>query len=151
MSQARPITPGQVRAVHAALPRAGLDDAAYRLLLGEVYGVRSCKELSSAQANELLANLNLSPRPRPKPQPRPARRRAARQAPGGKVIRLASEAQRVLIGRLAGGIEWRAEDGLGAWMRRSLGLDAVRTGDDARRVIEGLKAMRRRARAQGRP
>ena len=45
------------------------------------------------------------------------------------------------IAAVAALIRWRVDGGLGLWMEKRLGIDRVRTGSDAYRVIEGLKKM----------
>lgn len=141
---ARPITRDQVRAIHVELGRRGIDDDAYRALLRGEYGAASCKELTRREASELLTRLGRrlprppgvqAPRaepPAPAPEPLP---------PG--VERLATPAQRRLIDDLARELRWD-EAHLAAWLRANQGLARVRTSGEAWRVIEGLKAMRRR-------
>ena len=139
----RPITPSQVRAIHVALSRQRIDDADYRARLRSGWGVTTSKALTRRQASELLEELRV-PLPRPpgakaERPPRPRRR----AAPGTVVM--VSPAQRRLIGEIAAEIDWRASDGYARWLRSSFGLERVSTSADAARVINGLRAMRRRA------
>ena len=60
----RPITPAQVRAIHVAISRSGIDDETYRGILYERYGVETSKALTRRQASELLSRLG---RPLPRP------------------------------------------------------------------------------------
>ena len=151
----RPITPAQVRAIHVALSARGIDDDTYRERLERAYGVRTCKDLTRRQASELLRGLGqrLAQPPGSRPAPhraaapspsRPAdvpyRRRAV--APG--VTRLPSPAQRRLIAELSREVDWREADGYTRWLEKNMGLARVASADHARRVIEGLKAIRRR-------
>ena len=118
--------------------------------------MRSCKALTRREASELLDALG---RPLPHPPGRSAlgERRAeasARHAPtppsaADNVVGLATPAQRALIAELAERVEWRIDGGYDAWLRASHGLSAVRTDEEARDVIEALKAMARRAGAVG--
>lgn len=55
------IAPSQIKAIHAAVNKLGLDDDAYRDMLQSRYGVKSCKGLSWRQAEELLETLNGTP------------------------------------------------------------------------------------------
>ena len=139
----RPITPAQVRSIHVALSRLGIEDAEYRSLLGGRYGAASCKELTRRQASDFLTTLG---RPLPNPPGGGPRRPRAKRRPKApdNVTALASPLQRTLIGDLAKEVAWREEDGLARWLKANLGIDAVRTAEDASRAIEGLKAMARR-------
>ena len=136
------ITSAQVRAVHTAKSRAGIDDDTYRALLEDRYGVRSCTRLSRRQATDLLTKLG-----RPLPRPTRERKRRPDRLPEG-AVRLVTPAQRELIAELAGEIEWGAADGYEGWLQRSMGLDRVATSDQGARVIEGLLAIRRRRRVR---
>lgn len=107
--------------------------------------MRSSKKLSRREASELLASAFGRPLPNPPGRTRPRPKRERRAKLPDNVTALASKAQRALIGELAERVEWREEDGLARWMRASLGIDAARTDGEAADVIEGLKAMLRRA------
>ena len=148
----RPITPSQVRAIHVALSRQGIDDETYRAMLHDRFGVASCKALTRRQASELLNHFG---RPLPRPPgsgPAPtARRRAAQAAqrgmtrPGPGVVRLATALQRLLIEDLVREIPWRAPDGYQRWLRNTMQMERPATMSQASKVIEGLKAMKRRS------
>ena len=138
----RPITPAQVRAIHVALARQGIDDADYRARLRSGWGVDTCKRLTRRQASQLLIELG---RPLPRPAGgRPPRAPRPPRLPAG-VVRLATPRQRELIDVLRRQIAWRSPDGWRGWLQESFGLRAVRTSTEAGRIIEGLRAMRRRA------
>lgn len=145
MISERPITAAQVRSIHVAKARAGLDDDEYRGLLEARCGVRSSKELTRRQASELLANAFGRPLPNPPGRQRPRPKRERRAKLPANVTMLATKAQRALIEELAERVEWREEDGLARWLRSSLGIGAARTAAEADAAIEGLKAMCRRA------
>lgn len=51
------ISPRQIKAIHAAKNKLGLDDTTYRLRL-KTYGACTCKDLTWQQAEELLDSLN---------------------------------------------------------------------------------------------
>lgn len=51
------ISPRQVKAIHAATKKLGLDDTTYRARLA-TYGAKTCKDLTWQQAEELLDDLN---------------------------------------------------------------------------------------------
>lgn len=138
----RPITPSQVRAIHVALHRRGIDDDAYRDILRQRFDAQTCKALTRAQASELLLALGRAlPRPPGARKPR-QRRPAAKSAPN--VLRMASPAQRRLVAALACEIDWREPDGFRRWLRKSLGIERVSTAAQAAQAIEGLKAIRGR-------
>ena len=135
-----PITSRQIRAVHTAARAAGLTDEAYRDRLRAVTGCDSSKSLTSAQASAFLVDLGVDPLP-----PRrhiPARPRP-RRLPRG-VERLATPAQRRLIAELQTEVRWNpGGGGYDRWLRGNLGLERVRTAGEARKVIEGLKGLKR--------
>ena len=130
------ISKPQIAAIHAAASSRGMEDAEYRSLLAARFGAKSCKELSRAQASELLRTLGL-PLAR-----RPRRRRRSRRPPLRGAIRMATPAQRELIAEMAAEIDWR--ESFETWLRDSQKLISIRTAAEAERVIEGLKAIKRR-------
>ena len=136
----KPITPAQVRAIHVALHRQGIDDAAYRALLSH-WDVGTCKSLTRAEASDLLARLG-----RPIPNPRGLRPspREDRDALPNNVFRMPSAAQRSLIDELAAEIRWGAPDGYRKWLSANMGLRRITTDREAAKVIEGLRAIKRR-------
>ena len=140
----RPITPAQIRAIHVALPRRGLDDDEYRGLLRDRFNVDTCKALTRRQASELLLALGRA-LPRPPGGRKPRRRRPAPRAKAApNVQRMITPGQRELIETLAREIVWREPDGYRRWLGKFMSLERVTTAAQAARVIEGLKAMRRR-------
>lgn len=65
------IAPRQIKAIHAAIGKLGLDDADYRAMLHQRFGVPSCKSLTWRQAEALLDALNGTQRTTvPAPLPR---------------------------------------------------------------------------------
>ena len=52
------IAPSQIKAIHTAIHKLGMDDETYRDMLHSRYGVTSCKDLTWRQAEELLTSLN---------------------------------------------------------------------------------------------
>ena len=136
----RPITKAQIRSIHVALHRLGLDDETYRGILHERYGVETCKALTRRQASDLLTRLGrplpraAAPRPR-KPRPEPVPKGATR---------LVTAEQRELIAELAGEIEWREPGGYAQWLRANMGLERIATSTQGAKVIQGLKAIKER-------
>ena len=141
---AKPITGAQVRSIHAALHRQGIADADYRAMLSSLFGAGSCKDLTRRQASGLLARLG---RPLPNPPGAPPRRpKASKPEPASEgAVRLATPGQRRLIAELAAEVRWRTGDGYRRWLKANMGLERVATSEQAARVIEGLKALKRRA------
>ena len=144
----KPITRAQIKSIHVALSRQGIDDDTYRLMLHNNYGVGTCKDLTRRQASDLLTRLGRSTSP-------PARRRQRIKNPATKpvanasgVAYLATPAQRQLIDAIAAEIRWECADGYKRWLKVSLGLDRVRTQSDAARVINGLKGLKRHGHAR---
>ena len=58
---------------------------------------------------------------------------------------LATLAQLHLIAELAAEVEWREPGGYAGWLRANMHLERVASAAQAARVINGLKAMSRRA------
>lgn len=144
ISPTKPITKPQIKAIHVALHRKGIDDATYRDLLERGWGAKSCLDLTRAQASDLLLRLGRPLAREPGEQaPRPARERP-KPAPAG-VTALPTPAQRQLIEDLVEEIGWMDEDGYRRWLFKSMRVRAVSTREQAAKVIEGLKAMRRRS------
>ena len=141
ISDAKGITGSQVRSIHVAIARAGIDDDTYRLMLGE-YGVETCKALSRRQASELLRQLGVGLRNPPGKRPKPKRQPRQTLPPG--VTRLPSAAQLQLIKDLSTEIAWREEDGYAGWLLKNQGIRRVASAAQAARVIEGLKALKKR-------
>lgn len=137
----RPITKAQVRSIHVSLSRHGIEDAEYRTLLYDQYGVETCKALTRRQASDLLTRLG-RPLARPPASPRPRKPRPDRLPDGA--TRLVTGEQRELIAELAGEIEWREPAGYAGWLKANMGLERIATSDQAAKVIQGLLAMRRR-------
>jgi hypothetical protein len=54
----QPITPKQIRAIHAVVNELGFTDARYRQLLKALFGTTSCKGLTEQQASILIETLN---------------------------------------------------------------------------------------------
>lgn len=54
----QPINSRQIKAIHAITNKLGMDDEAYRALLQGMFGAWSCKELSWAEAEDLVSELN---------------------------------------------------------------------------------------------
>ena len=153
----RLIRPKQIQIIKMAQRDLGLDDATYRAMLRESYGVDSCTRLTIAQANALIDRFQakgfafkpIKPRSPVRKQwtqgnwgggnPRPAG--VPRKT--GKVVNLASAAEIEKINAIASLISWRYENGLKLFLSKRMGIKGgtVRTAGEAYRAIEGLKKM----------
>ena len=135
-----PITKAQVRSIHVALYRQGIDGATYRSILYERYGVETSKTLTRLQASDLLTRIGrpllqaAAPRPTP-PRPEPVPKGAPR---------LVTAEQRELIAKLSGEIGWREPKGYAQWLRANMGLERIATSAQGAKVIQGLKAIKER-------
>lgn len=147
ISNSKPITRSQIKAIHVAKSRAGIDDDLYREMLMNGWGVASSKGLTRAQANELLTRMG-----RPLRNPPGSRKPRLSVVPDakpepvctcGNVAALPTPAQRRFIAELVGEIDWQAS--YESWLRTNMGIDRVKTREQAVRVIEGLKGIKRHA------
>ena len=148
----KPITKAQIKSIHVALSRQGIDDDTYRAKLDAMFGASSCKALSRRQASELLRALGYGLRSRAGKSPRPAAAPTAAQTtttpaagklPSG-VVALPSLGQRRFITDLVGEINWRVVGGYAHWLNKNMSLQRVATAAQAAQVIEGLKALKAR-------
>jgi hypothetical protein len=126
------VTPRLIQALQTARRRHGLDDPAYRELLATV-GVSSTKELTSAQAANLLDRLNGSDR-RPAPARQPHLTLSGKFAPKLRALWLSAWNL---------GLTREHDDAaIIAFVRRQTGLSHDRflfDAEEAAKVIEALK------------
>jgi hypothetical protein len=148
------IRPKQIRIIKMAQRRLGLDDATYRAMLRQGYGVDSCTRLNAVQADALIDRLQKQGF---EFKPTKANRQWRKRTHGGglrrpvgtprqgkdKVVTLATAAEIEKINAIASLISWRYENGLQLFLERRMGIKGgrVRTADEAYRAIEGLKKM----------
>ena len=146
ISRTAPITPAQIRALKGMVRYRQMPDSAYRAFLHAHWGVWSCKDLTRRQASDAIRLLGrpLARAPGEQP-PRPPRPKRPRDATPPGVERLASPAQRRLIDALAAEVAWTRPDGFAGWLHANQGLARVATAAQAYRVIQGLKALKRRS------
>jgi len=150
------IRPKQIKIIKMAQRSLGLDDATYRDILRNSYGVDSCTGLSADQANALIdrfqgQGFKFEPKKPNRPwkqrpqgnwgggKPRPVGKPRSQ----GKITALASAGEIEKINAVASLVEWRFEDGLQRFLESRMGIKGgkVRTADEAYRAIEGLKKM----------
>lgn len=137
-SQCEPIRPKQVTLIHIAKGDLGLNDEVYRDMLFGMFGAESSKDLSAAQADQLLEEFKargfrvVSRHPRPPKRPK-----------GKNLVHLASQAEIDKLNAVASLIHWQYADGLQRFLESRLGIKGgrVRTAGEAYRAIEALKKL----------
>ncbi len=143
ISTSRPITAAQIRAIHIALGRNGIDDDTYRGMLKTLFdGAQSCKGLSRAQASRLLDALGCKLQNAPGTHKRREKRPAPKPAANG-ITALPTPAQRELIDELVRDLGW-SDARYRGWLDKFMGVERISTRGDASHAIEGLKIMSRR-------
>lgn len=138
------IAPSQIKAIHTAIGRLGMDDEMYRDMLHGRYGATSCKDLTWRQAEELLTSLNGEPSPSARAHtPRAVKYTDMDSRPG-----FASGAQCRLIDAMWNQVtraedEEAAEKALNSFCNRITGvagLRMVRTWQ-VEKIVKALEAM----------
>ena len=141
MQSKKPIDKIQIKLIHLAKAKLGLDDDKYRLILNQRYWVNSCKNLSYDEATDFIKYFqSLGFKIVTK---RHTRKAGIKPAPTN-IINLVSPQQLALIEHLREDIQWRIHDGYYRWLRKWLKKDRITTAREAFRVIEGLKGMLKR-------
>ena len=142
----------QITVIKLACSSLQIDDATYRDMLHDRYGVTSCTKLSYDQAGEFIRELEgkgftLKPSKnaasRPAKQRQPTQSRPAIPRDQGNVIALASSREIDKVNAVAALIEWREVNGLALFLEKRMGIKngKVRTSAEAYKAIEGLKKM----------
>jgi hypothetical protein len=132
-----PSTKKQRQLIGIACGQLGIDSETKAEMLFERYGREHTTEIGKVDADDFLKELEgrgfriVSKRPK--------RQRIPRD--GGKTVSMVSSREIEKMTAVANLIKWRVENGLELWMKKRLGIERVRTGGDAYRVIEGLKKM----------
>jgi len=135
------ITDRQRVKIKIAQKQLGISDDDYRARLG-AWDAKSCKDLTSAQADELIMDFKrMGWKPR-----RPKKKKPSGRKPIPGVIYPISTGQRQRIAGLAAQIRWQYEDGFNRWCKKRFGFSEPLTSPQATKVIEALKAMTARAR-----
>jgi len=140
-----PITPAQVRKIQTMRRRAGIQEEDWRLLLWQVAGVRSCRELRGWRVEAVMEHLGrcLGEIPASPGLPPPGGR------PGPAVLR-ATPGQVELLLELWGGVTRVPPErprerllALRRWLRRTVGVshEQFLSREQAQAAIEGLKVM----------
>lgn len=124
-------TAKQIQLIHIAKSKLDIDDETYRETLLAKFNVSSSKELTYYQATlflDLLKRAGFK-----------VKRKKATVKMGGKVIVMATAAQKALIEVLKANIVWQIS--YQAWLEKRMKIQKVLTIKDATKVIEGLKGM----------
>lgn len=136
------IAPRQVKAIHAAIGKLGMDDDTYRATLQERFGVKSCKGLSWQQAEELLDHLNGKPaKPRIGGKKRHADMDGRPGMASGAQCRML-EAMWSEVSRMSTAEE--KERAFGRFLKRIAGVDGLRflEGKQVEKVVKAIKVMK---------
>jgi hypothetical protein len=155
-----PVSPGQIKVIKMAQRFFDLSDDIYRDILESRYGVRSSKDLTFAQAKDLIQDNEakgfvikptLASKAKKQQLPRPASRKPGHglnttrpvARDNDKVVCLVKPEEIDKINQVAALIPWRLENGLALFLEKRMGLKGgkVRTSAEAYLAIEGLKKM----------
>jgi len=138
----------QKKLIHIGIAELGLTDEVYRDMLQEQFGVNTCLKLNYEQASRLIDDLK-------KKGFKIRTRRAARSAnapyqrPKAKnVAYLPSPQQMHVIEHLRKDVRWKVYDGFYLWIEKFLGKKHITNTREAQKVIEALKAIRKRQQAR---
>lgn len=132
------ITKKQIQLIKIGQKKLCINDDAYRDMLQEYFGVRSCTRLSFDQAGamiELLKKQGFKITSRP----HKAHRRKPIPRKGTNVIRMISSEEKSKINVLAVLTQWKTRESFDRWLKNKFGISTIRTAQDAYVVIEGLK------------
>ena len=139
------ITNAQKKCIKMAQRRLGMDDEDYRAMLDAQFGVRSCTRLSRRQAHRLIMHLHAGKATDKDRTRRPIKNPAKpRQVDAdGTVVTLPTPKQYQFLHDLEREVAWDHADGYRRWLKTCLGLEKVRTRNEASQVIQGLKGLKR--------
>jgi len=128
--------------IHIGISDLGISDEDYRMMIEQRFGVRTCTKLQYAQASTFIDELKKKGfRIRKKRIRKPGIQEKKIQS---NVIFLPSRQQMGLIEHLRQDVHWRVHDGYFRWIEKFLGRAHIKNGKEAQKVIEALKAMKRR-------
>ena len=140
----QPINSTQVKLIHIGIAALGIPDAVYRDLLWTRFGVKTCKDLSYEQASGLIDDLKQKGFRIERSKPRRARG-TKKRLQSDNLIYLPSPGELALVDRLKAAVQWRNSDGYDRWVEKFLGGHSrLRTSKEVQKVIEALKAMKKR-------
>lgn len=126
--------------IHVAAARLRLGDEEYRAILKDRYDVRSARDLSAIQGQDLInhfKSLGFTPIQRNKACKR-CLPRPKRDAIPANVVYPVSPAQLAQIKQLREDIKWRSIDGFYGWLKKYFNLRLIQTSAEASSVIYAL-------------
>lgn len=135
----------QIQIIKMAQRDLGIEDADYRALLSDLFGVKvtSSKQLSIEQANRLIDEFQKKgwQLKAKDPSVRAAGAKKPVRAKGKNVVHLANAGELAKVAALAALIPWRAADGFSLFLRKRCQVRSgkVRTSQEAYLAIEALK------------
>lgn len=150
MPRFKAITKDQIKTIHTLKGKLGMADESYVALISRIgLGVMTSKDLSSRQATAVISEMEYKLGERPAPRPsKPKVKPATPSKSGGNVIALATPGQQQLISDLVCEVNWHQHGGFAPWLAKMFKLDAVRTKEDAQKVINGLKGLKQHGHAK---
>jgi hypothetical protein len=143
-----PATPQQIKAIHSLRGQLHMADESYvDLIARHGLGVMSSKDLTRNQASKVIAEMIAK---LPGATPQPSTKTSKKTEPvttRGNVVAFATPPQKILIGHLTREIDWYRHSSFEAWLEKNMGLSKVVTKEEASRVIEGLKGLKKHGHA----
>ena len=137
------VTKPQISTLHKLKGVLKYDDATYQSIVERFSGgaVSHTHELTRAQASEMIAEL-LDKSVKQGHQEKPDKPKAPKKSKDNVVV-MANPMQKALIGHLINEIQWFEHGSYEAWLKKNMGLEKVATKEEAGKVIEGLKGLKR--------
>jgi hypothetical protein len=143
-----PATPQQIKAIHTLKNQLHMADESYvDLIARHGLGVTSSKDLTRTQASKVITEMAAK---LPGAAPQPSTKTGNKTKPvttQGNVTALATPPQKILIGHLSRDIDWYRHGSFEAWLEKNMRLSKVVTKEEASRVIEGLKGLKKHGHA----
>ena len=144
----RKIEPLQIKIIHTAVARLGLNDDIYRTILHRFSGKESSTDMTYLEASQTIDYFKTLgfkiPRRKKYTKGTPARqdyRSVPRKERPSNVFVLPSRDQLDMIDALAGQVKWKVEGGFNLWVKKYYKIDRIKTEWEASDVIEGLKKL----------
>ncbi len=142
----QPATQPQITTLKTLKGKLKWDDATYQAVVERFCGKTSSKDLNREQASAMIFEL-LGLTVELKIQEKPRKPRVPKKSEDNVVV-LANPMQKALIGHLVAEINWHPHGSYEAWLSKNMGLEKVVTKEEAGRVIEGLKGLKRHGHAK---
>ena len=127
------ISKKQIQIIHIAKAKLKLCNDDYRLMLRSNWDVSSSKNMTYRQAYELIQHMKKCGFRMQHNKPR------RKSSPG--VTRIPSSQILAYIAHLKEDVNWKYHDGYYRWIKKSFGIEKIKTMAEAIRIVEGLKKM----------